>query len=159
MPRKKSAKPHISDESAELKSRLEESEETLQAIRQDKIDALLVTRSNGTRVVTLNEADFPYRMMVEAMNEGAVTLIPDGTIFYCSPRFSKMAQMESEQLIGTPFQNLIRPEEQDAFEALFRQTGQRRTRGEFCIRKAQGGCIPTQLSIYQLKTARWTEFP
>jgi hypothetical protein len=29
MPRKKSAKPHISDESAELKSRLEESEETL----------------------------------------------------------------------------------------------------------------------------------
>ena len=79
MPRKKQAKQNISDESAELKNRLEETEETLLAIGQDKIDALLVTRSNGARVVTLNEADFPYRMTVEAMNEGAVTLIPDGT--------------------------------------------------------------------------------
>ena len=151
MPRKKRAKQNISDESAELKSRLEETEETLLAIRQDKIDALLVTRSNGTRVITLNEADFPYRMMVEAMNEGAVTLIPDGTIFYCNPRFGEMVQIESEQLIGTPFRNLIQPEEQDAFEALFRQAGQSSTRGEFCIRKAQGGCIPAQLSIYELE--------
>jgi len=151
MPRKKRTKQNAGDESAELKSRLEETEETLQAIRQAKIDALLVTRSRGTQVVTLNEADFPYRRMVEAMNEGAVTLIPDGTIFYCNPRFSEMVQMESDQLIGTPFRNLIRPEEQDAFEALFRQAGQSSTRGEFCIRKVRGSCIPTQLSIYQLQ--------
>ena len=39
-------------------------------------------------------AEFPYRMMVESMNEGAVTLIPDGTIFYCNRRFGEMIQAE-----------------------------------------------------------------
>ena len=62
-------------ETIELKSRLEETEETLRAIRQYMVDAVVVTRSNGEQVITLNEADFPYRMMVESMNEGAVTLI------------------------------------------------------------------------------------
>ena len=151
MPRKKRTNRKIFDESTKLKNRLEETEETLRAIRQKKIDALLVTRSNGTQVLTLSDADFPYRLMVEAMNEGAVTLIPDGTIFYCNPRFSEMVQIEGERLIGTPFRNLIRAEEQEAFERLLRQAGQGSARGEFCIRKAKGDCIPTQLSIYQLE--------
>src|SRR5512146_2673926 len=78
------------DETAELRNRLEETEETLRAIRQYMVDAFVVTRENGEQVVTLNDADFPYRTMVESMNEGAVTLIPDGTIFYSNPRFGTM---------------------------------------------------------------------
>ena len=64
MKKKKTPRRHIPYASSELKNRLEETEETLRAIHQDKIDALLVTRSNGTQVVTLNDADFPYRRMV-----------------------------------------------------------------------------------------------
>jgi PAS domain S-box-containing protein len=138
------------NETAELISRLEETEETLRAIRQYMVDAFVVTRSNGTQVVTLNEADFPYRRMVESMNEGAVTLIPDGTIFYSNPRFGQMLQMDCEKLIGIRFRDLIIPNEQGTFDAVFKEVGQDGTRGEFKLQAASGKYIPVQLSIYQL---------
>jgi PAS domain S-box-containing protein len=138
------------DKTAELKNRLEETEETLHAIREYLVDAFVVTRSNGVQVVTLSDAGFPYRMMVESMNEGAVTLIPDGTIFYCNPCFARMVQIEPEKLIGVRFQDLILPEEQSAFEQLFKQAGQDGTRGEFCLQASKGKCVAVQLSIYQL---------
>ena len=149
MAKRNQARQQVSDETVDLKSRLEETEETLRAIRQYMVDAFVVTRSNGTQVVTLNDADFPYRMMVESMNEGAVTVIPDGTIFYCNPRFGEMVQMDSEKLIGIRFQDLIGSEEQSAFGALFTQAGNG-ARGEFCLQPPQGNCVPVQLSIYRL---------
>src|SRR5258705_676707 len=116
MTKKNQARQQVSDETFELKKRLEETEETLRAIRQYMVDAFVVTRSNGEQVVTLAEADYPYRMMVESMNEGALTLIPDGPSCYGNPRFAQMVQAEPEKLIGVRFQDLIRPEEQSAFE-------------------------------------------
>src|SRR5215208_5253945 len=138
------------DESAELRSRLAETEETLQAIRQYMVDAFVVNRENGIQVVTLNESEIPYRMMVESMNEGAVTLIPDGTIFYCNSRFSEMIRIDSEKLVSTLFQDLIAPEERSAFEAIFTQPGRHGKRGEFCLQRSDAKCVPVQLSIYQL---------
>src|SRR5215211_7833380 len=136
MTKRNRARRQVLDESTELKNRLEETEETLRAIRQYMVDAFVVTRANGTQVVTLNEADFLYRMMVESMNEGAVTLIPDGTIFYCNPRFVQMIQRESKELIGARFQDLIPTDQQDAFHAIFNQAGPDGTRGEFCLQTA-----------------------
>jgi PAS domain S-box-containing protein len=152
MPPKKQAPRKVTDETIELNNRLEETEETLRAIRQYMVDAFVVTREDGEQVVTLSNADFPYRMMVESMNEGAVTLIPDGTIFYCNPRFAEMVQTDSEKLIGVRFQDLILPEEQGAFEAIFTEPGQNNRRGEFCLRAIKGDCVPVQLSVYQLAT-------
>jgi PAS domain S-box-containing protein len=139
------------DETVNLKSRLEETEETLRAIRQYMVDAFVVTRSNGTQVVTLSDTEFPYRRMVESMNEGAVTLIPDGTIFYCNSRFSEMVQVDGEKLVGVRFKDLILPEQQSAFEAMFTQAGRHGMRGEFCLQPPTGSCIPVQLSIYELE--------
>ena len=149
---KKNKNPRpVPDETVNLKSRLEETEETLRAIRQYMVDAFVVTRSNGTEVVTLSDTEFPYRRMVESMNEGAVTLIPDGTIFYCNSRFSEMVQVDGEKLVGARFKDLIRPEEQSAFEAIFKTAGKHGTRGEFCLQPPAGNCIPVQLSIFELE--------
>jgi PAS domain S-box-containing protein len=139
------------DETINLKSRLEETEETLRAIRQYMVDAFVVTRSGGTEVVTLGNSEFPYRRMVESMNEGAVTLIPDGTIFYCNSRFSEMVQVDCEKLVGLRFKDLILPEEQSAFETLFTTAGRHGARGEFCLQNPEGSCTPVQLSIYELE--------
>jgi len=135
------------DQVVELKNRLEETEETLRAIRQYMVDAFVVTRADDIQVVTLSDAQFPYRIMVEAMNEGAVTLIPDGTIFYCNPRFGEMVHMDCEKLIGVRFHELIRPEEQIAFDTIFSQMD---GRGEFCLQPPGGQCVPVQLSLYRL---------
>jgi PAS domain S-box-containing protein len=84
------------------------------------------------------------------MNEGAVTLIPDGTIFYCNSRFSEMIQLEADKLIGTLFQDLVVQDEQGNFAKIFTQPGQHGTRGEFCLERKDGECVPVQLSIYPL---------
>lgn len=151
MAKKVKTPQQVSDETVDLKSRLEETEETLRAIRQYMVDAFVVTRSNGVEVVTLSNSDFPYRMMVESMNEGALTLIPDGTIFYCNARFAEMVHRDAEKLIGVRFQDLILLEEQKTFEALFTKAGRHGSRGEFSLKTSNGNCIPVQLSIYELE--------
>ncbi len=79
MPKKKPAQ----EDTARLKKQLSETEETLEAIRQYLVDAFVIKRSDGEQVVTLGDANFPYRLMVESMNEGAVTLNSrwDGLLF------------------------------------------------------------------------------
>ena len=142
----------IQDEAEELKSRLAETEETLRAIQEYMVDAFVVNRENGIQVVTLNESEIPYRMMVESMNEGAVTLIPDGTIFYCNGRFGEMIQADCEKLIGVSFQTLIVPEEQSLFGAIFQDAASHGIRQEITLQTAKGNRVPVQLSIYLLGT-------
>jgi PAS domain S-box-containing protein len=142
----------VPDEIAELRNRLEETEETLRAIRQYMVDAFVVTREDGEQVVTLNDADFPYRTMVESMNEGAVTLIPDGTIFYCNPRFCELIHEKCEKLVGARFQDLIPADEQAAFEAIFKEAGPNGLRAKFNLQATNGKRTPVQLSMYQLGT-------
>ena len=150
MPRKPHVEQQIEDEAVELKSRLAETEETLRAIQEYMVDAFVVNRENGIQVVTLNEAEIPYRMMVEAMNEGAVTLIPDGTIFYCNGRFGEMLQLDCEKLVGTNFQKLLAPEERGRFEAIIPNAIPQSVREEFTLQTAQGKRVPVQLSMYPL---------
>jgi PAS domain S-box-containing protein len=150
MPRRQRTEQEIEDEAIELRSRLEETEETLRAIQQYMVDAFVVNREQGIQVVTLNESEIPYRMMVESMNEGAVTLIPDGTVFYCNSRFGQMVQTDCERIVGTSFADLLVPEEQDRFKAIFKNASQPGIRGEFHLQAAEGSRVPVQLSIYQL---------
>ncbi|MDQ2691037.1 MAG: PAS domain S-box protein [Chloroflexota bacterium] len=152
MPKKNQVQDY--DETDDLRYRLEETEETLRAIQQYMVDAFVVNRESGIQVVTLNESEIPYRMMVESMNEGAITLIPDGTIFYCNSRFGEMIGRDCETLIGTPFRALIVPEEQAAFDTIFEQAGQSPVRGEASLKKANGKSVPVQLSIYHLGVER-----
>lgn len=141
---------HPLDETAELRSRLEETEETLRAIQEYMVDAFVVNREHGIQVVTLNESEIPYRMMVESMNEGAATLIPDGTIFYCNSRFGEMVQRDPETMIGTLFQDLIVPEGRVTFTELLRNAGAHGLREEYHLQSSNGAQVPVQLSVYQL---------
>jgi PAS domain S-box-containing protein len=152
MPKKNQELPLVHDEADELKSRLAETEETLRAIQQYMVDAFVVNRENGIHVVTINEAEIPYRMMVESMNEGAVTLIPDGTIFYCNSRFGEMLQTDCEKLISTPFHNLLVPEEQSRFEGIFQKAMPQGVREEFTLQTTEGNRVSVQLSIYPIGT-------
>ncbi|HSR91145.1 MAG TPA: hypothetical protein VLK88_07545, partial [Gemmatimonadales bacterium] len=51
-------------EIAALRFRLEESEETIQAIRSGAVDAFLVESPEGEKVYALESADRPYRVLV-----------------------------------------------------------------------------------------------
>ena len=72
----------------DLRLRLQEAEETIRAIRSGAVDTFVVEESHGARVYTLQTADRPYRLLVEEMQQGALTLGDDGTIAYCNRRFA-----------------------------------------------------------------------
>ena len=74
MARRKSKKPAPSRRVRELERRLLEAEETIHAIRDGHVEALVVRTSQGEEIFTLRTADQPYRHMVEQMREGALTI-------------------------------------------------------------------------------------
>src|ERR1017187_5557571 len=58
----------------EAQERLLEAEETLRALRSGEVDAIVASGPDGEQVYTLKGADETYRVMVQEMAEGALTL-------------------------------------------------------------------------------------
>lgn len=85
---------------AELQQRLAEAEEALRAIGSGEVDAVIVHGPDGERVYTLDSADRPYRLMVERMQEGALKVGADRTIYYCNARFAEMLGMTTDRIVG-----------------------------------------------------------
>ncbi len=93
---------------ADLKRRLHEAEETIQAIRDGHVEALVVrTPDGGEEVFTLRSADQPYRLMVEQMREGALTLSSAGTILYCNRRFAELVAHPAERVVGRALSDFV----------------------------------------------------
>jgi PAS domain S-box-containing protein len=74
----------------------EEAEQTLDAIRRGAVDAFMM---DGERVVLLENAQAPYRALVERMHDGAVTVDERGEIAYANEGFLS--------LVGTPLANVL----------------------------------------------------
>jgi diguanylate cyclase (GGDEF)-like protein/PAS domain S-box-containing protein len=76
---------------ADIHARMQEAEETLRAIREGEVDALVVNSSDPTaQVFTLSSADRPYRIFVENMREGAATLSAAGVVLYANQRLGDL---------------------------------------------------------------------
>src|SRR5512143_1954972 len=73
-----------------LLARLKSAEDTLGAIRSGEVDALMVSGRRGPKLVTLSGGEPAYRILVEAMSEGAATLSRNGAVLYCNRRFAEL---------------------------------------------------------------------
>src|SRR5579863_6172058 len=101
----------------QLRARLETAEETLRAIQSGEVDALVVSGRRGEQVVSLKGGEPSYRMLVEAMSEGAATLSRNGDLLYCNRRFAELVRRPHEKMIGVAVRSLIAKTERDRFEA------------------------------------------
>jgi PAS domain S-box-containing protein len=108
---------HLLQENTELQARLAEAEETLRAIRSGEVDALVVSTSEGNQIFTLQNADQPYRLLVEQMQQGAVTISSDGTILYCNRHFADTLGYASDILVSRQIEQYIVQQEGELFRA------------------------------------------
>ena len=108
----------LSADLQELRTRLAEAEETLRAIREGEVDALLITDGAGERVYTLRSADAPYRALVERMHEGAATLTVQGDIIYANRSFATLVDTPLEQVIGSSIDQYFDEADRPAVNAL-----------------------------------------
>jgi len=129
-----------------LEMRLEEAESTLQAIRHGEVDALVVSSPTGPQVYTLHSADHPYRILVQEMQEGALTLTPTGLILYANLAFARMMRTSLESIVGTSVQRFVVPRELQNFMALFERGVHSNSRGEVALQAVDGTLVPTFLA-------------
>jgi PAS domain S-box-containing protein len=120
----------LKSEIEELKSRLSESQETLNAIRNGEVDAIIVSGNNGDKVFSLASAETPYRIIIEEMEEGALTVSEKGIILYSNPRFSEIISVSLEKIPGSDFSEFIAEEDGPEFKRLLRNALKRPVRGE-----------------------------
>lgn len=140
-------KPSVRLELEELRRRLQEAEETLDAIRSGEVDALVVSGSAGEKVFTLEGAEHPYRVLVESMNEGAISLSTDGIILYCNSAFARMVGSPLDQIMGRDVCEFVPAEERDALNRLIRNASHEALRAEMTLLAAPGASLPTQFSL------------
>lgn len=91
----------------ELRIQLEEANDNIQAIRTGQVDALVVNGADGHQLYALKTADQTYRVFVEKMNEGAVTLNQEGIILYSNSRFASMLNLSLKKVMGVAFDTFI----------------------------------------------------
>jgi PAS domain S-box-containing protein len=144
------SKEQLETELEELRARLEEANETIEAIRTGQIDALVVQGDNGHQLYTLKSADQTYRVFIEKMTEGAVTLNPDGKILYCNSQFAAMVGLPLSQVIGMPFENFIAPDNLEQYRELFTKCWRLDCKGELWLIAGENN-TPVQLSLTTLE--------
>ncbi len=130
--------------------RLAEAEETIRAIRNGEVDAVVVAGKQGDQVFTLDGAGHAYRILIESMHEGALTLMADATILYANQCFAKMIQCPLEQVIGSSFHRFLSAADKVGFQPLLEQTDPGGTKIQVMLNAADGSQMPAQISIRAL---------
>ena len=147
---KKTALPtqkRLVGENADLRARLDEAEDTLRAIRSGEVDALVVSSVDGDQIFTLKGAELPYRVLIEDMNEGALTLAMDGVILYANRRFAEMLKSPLEKVIGSAIYTWIVPDSQATLRALLQKGAGQKSREELALIASDGTQVPVYLSV------------
>lgn len=128
----------------DLKRRLQESEETLDAIRYGNVDALVVSGPEGEQVFTLKGADRVYRSIVETMSEAATVLDCRGDILYANEQLVRLLGASDGHLIGSSFFRFT-DEKSDRMRRFVEASLTTGERAEFVL-KAKGATVPVLVS-------------
>ncbi|HJQ64855.1 MAG TPA: histidine kinase, partial [Gemmatimonadales bacterium] len=147
--RKPSRRPRAGQE--DLQQRLQTAEDTLRALRSGEVDAMMVTRAGDEQVMTVQGADLPYRILLDQMYVGAVTLTPAGVIVYCNQRFADIVRTPLARIIGSTLRRFVPRAEQPALAALFEPAKTARTKGDLAIRAGDGTPVPVAVTFAPLR--------
>ena len=111
----------------------------------------MVSGRRGERVATLAGGEPAYRILVEAMSEGAATVSRDGAVLYCNGRLAELIHRPPEKVIGSLVQSLVAETERDRFEALLAEAQKGVAKGEFNLRRRNGSLVPVNLSLSRFR--------
>ncbi len=134
----------------ELKIQLQEANDTIQAIRSGEVDALIVKNGHGHQLYALKTADQTYRVLIEKMKEGAITLNKEGVIQYSNSQFASMVNLPLSKVIGLYLADLIPPNSKEVFHALVRKGWQSDSKGEITLMGKNNELAPFLISVTSL---------
>jgi PAS domain S-box-containing protein len=130
-----------------------ESEQIVLAIRHGLVDALVITGHHGEQVVTLEGSDQPYRVVLEAINDGAATLDNAGTVLYANSRFAEILRVSEQELIGTTLQSYVPQFAYDKLRALIAKGLKSNVQDEISLESTGGRPRLVRLALKPMKNA------
>jgi len=140
----------LRDENAALRRRLEEAEEMITAISGGEVDAFLVRNDGDEQVLVLDGADRPYRLIIEKMQQGAVTLTADGAIAYANGRLHDLLALEEGLLVGSRFASHVTDAAVPLYHALMESARNGGGEAELELRRSDGSVFPALVTSARL---------
>lgn len=134
-------------EVARLRAGLTEANETIRAIRAGEVDALVGGGNEGRQVFTLEGAEHAYRVLIESMNEGALSLTAEKDILYANQSFARMVKIPLEQVIGGSFRRFLAPADRLTLRALMKKAAKTGSKILVPLHASDGTQLPVQISI------------
>lgn len=141
----------LAAENAELRSRLAEVQETLRAIQGGEVDAVVVTGEEQPAVFTLDNAERPYRLLVEQMRQAAATLSVGGVVLYCNQRFAELLRRSQAELLGCNLRELVEEPNRPVFEVLLQDGLAASVEGEVLFRRQDRTLLPLYVGVSALR--------
>jgi two-component system, NarL family, sensor kinase len=148
--RQRSSRSPSSGKLAELRARLADAEQMLRAIRNGEVDAVVVAGKTGPQVYTLEGAEHAYRVLIESMNEGALTLTDDKIILYANQCFARMVKCPQEQVMGGSFGRFLSAADRANLRPLMKLAGKSGFKIQMRLNAGDGSQVPAQISIRAL---------
>ncbi len=140
----------LAEENARLRAELEEAQETLRAIRKGEVDAIVVAGDQGEQVYSLSGAESVYRLIVQTMQEAALTLTPDGTILSCNPQAEALVRTPTGALLGRPLADFLMPEARAAFSAFLTRSQTIPVQQRLVFRTSDGAGVPAHVAAHAI---------
>jgi len=138
-------------EIAALRARVAGAEEALRAIRGGEVDTVPLTGKQGQQVFTLQGAEHVYRMLIESMDEGALTLTDNKVILYANQCFARMVNCPLEQVIGRSFRRFLSPADRSSLRRLMKQSATSGTKVPLLLLPADAPPPrPVQISVQEM---------
>jgi PAS domain S-box-containing protein len=139
-----------STEREELRQQPEEARQTLEAIRHGDVDALVVVGPQGEQVCTLAGAEHVYRVIVETMNEAALTVDRKGAILFCNRRFCELMKTSISGAMGRKVTAFVAPPQQPSLQRLLAEACVGLAQRHLLLRATDGTPVPVQLAARPL---------
>ena len=134
----------------QLRNRLAVAEETLRAIHSGEVDTVVIAGKQGSQVFTLEGAEHAYRMLIESINEGALTLTAAGVILYANQCFARMVNLPLERVLGSSFYRLLAVADRPVLPSLLKRTPKAGFKMQATLHAGNGVQLPVQISMHSL---------
>jgi len=138
------------EEINELRQQLEEANDTIHAIRIGLVDAFVVQGTEGHQLYTLRSSDHTFRILIEKMQEGAITLNKDGIILYCNPCFAELTKTPLDKIIGKGFDQFIKGYTLERLDIITSDGTLKDHKMEDVLLQSDGMQVPVMLSLTNL---------
>lgn len=142
----------LTAELEQTRAHLQEALETIEAIRSGRIDAIV--GHGGGEIFRVSQSLFSdkatfdqYRLLLDSIGDGAVIIVPEGTIVYCNRAFTVVVRKHMEDIVGADFREFLPCRDATRFEALLERARHETAREEVEISAGEGTPLAVELSL------------